>query len=74
MDGCSTAMESQFASVLFGKILRKISIEKGYEELYKTSQVDSLEYELKAVLKELLKKSLFSKIISCSMKKSCLRR
>lgn len=61
MDGCSTAMESQFASALFGKILRKISIEKGYEELYETSQVDSLEDELKAVLKELFKEIIVLK-------------
>ncbi|WP_066433860.1 protein phosphatase 2C domain-containing protein [Chryseobacterium sp. CCH4-E10] len=61
MDGCSTAMESQFASALFGKILRKISIEKGYKELYETSQVDSLEDELKAVLKELFKEIIVLK-------------
>ncbi|AZA88458.1 stage II sporulation protein E (SpoIIE) [Chryseobacterium shandongense] len=61
MDGCSTAMESQFASALFGKILRQISIEKGYKELYETSQVDSLEDELKAVLKELFKEIIVLK-------------
>ncbi|MBL7878381.1 MAG: protein phosphatase 2C domain-containing protein [Chryseobacterium gambrini] len=55
MDGCSTAMESQFASALFGKILRKICIEKGYKELYETEKNSDPEEDLKAVLKELFK-------------------
>ena len=53
MDGCSTAMESQFASALFGKVLRKICIEKGYKELYDVHQSSDVEEYLKAVLKEL---------------------
>ncbi|HCR76423.1 MAG TPA: stage II sporulation protein E (SpoIIE) [Chryseobacterium sp.] len=55
MDGCSTAMESQFASALFGKILRKICIEKGYKELYETEKNSDPEEDLKAVLQELFK-------------------
>jgi transposase-like protein len=35
MDGCSTAMESQFASTLIGKILRKICIEKDLKSIVK---------------------------------------
>ncbi len=55
MDGCSTAMESQFASALFGKILRKISVEEGYKELYEISEEDHIEDELKTILKEFFK-------------------
>lgn len=55
MDGCSTAMESQFASALFGKILRKICIEKGYKELYEPDKNSDPEEDLKAVLKDLFK-------------------
>lgn len=55
MDGCSTAMESQFVSALLGKILRKISIEKGYQELYQHNQSGDLEGELKTIIKELFK-------------------
>ncbi|WP_336718379.1 protein phosphatase 2C domain-containing protein [Chryseobacterium mucoviscidosis] len=55
MDGCSTAMEGQFASALFGKILRKICIEKGYKELYETEKNSDPEEDLKAVLQELFK-------------------
>jgi len=36
MDGCSTAMESHFASSLVAKILRKTVIEIGYQELYRS--------------------------------------
>jgi hypothetical protein len=54
MDGCSTAMESQFASALFGKILRKICIEKGYQELYEPIE-NMIEKDLKFVLKDLFK-------------------
>ncbi len=55
MDGCSTAMESQFASALAGKILRKICVEKGYQELYETHKNTDPEEDLKTVLKELFK-------------------
>lgn len=54
MDGCSTAMESHFASALFGKILRKICVEKGYQELYETVD-NTIEEDLKSVLKDLFK-------------------
>ncbi|MPS65071.1 MAG: stage II sporulation protein E (SpoIIE) [Chryseobacterium sp.] len=54
MDGCSTAMESHFASVLFGKILRKICIEKGYKELYETNN-NNIEEDLKSVLEDVFK-------------------
>lgn len=55
MDGCSTAMESQFASALVGKILRKICIEQGYQELYEIHKNSDPEEDLKTVLKELFK-------------------
>lgn len=55
MDGCSTAMESHFASNLIGKILRKICIEKGYQELYETNAGLTIEEELKSILKDLFK-------------------
>lgn len=61
MDGCSTAMESQFASALFGKILRKISIEKGYKELYEPNHKEDLEGELKTIVKELVKEIIVLK-------------
>lgn len=54
MDGCSTAMESHFVSALFGKILRKICVEKGYQELYETID-NTIEEDLKSVLKDLFK-------------------
>lgn len=53
MDGCSTAMESQFASALTGKILRKIAIGKGYEEMYRKDKQNTIEEELKDILKQL---------------------
>jgi hypothetical protein len=55
MDGCSTAMESQFASTLIGKILRKICIEKGYKELYETNRINNIEEDLKSIVKDLFK-------------------
>ncbi|GEN77564.1 protein phosphatase 2C domain-containing protein [Chryseobacterium hagamense] len=53
MDGCSTAMESQFASALTGKILRKIALGKNYEEMYRTDNRNTIEEELKDILKQL---------------------
>lgn len=53
MDGCSTAMESQFASILTGKILRKICTGKSYEEMYSKNYQNSLKEELKDILKHL---------------------
>lgn len=53
MDGCSTAMESQFASALTGKILRKIAVGKSYEEMYRKDNQKTIEEELKDILKQL---------------------
>lgn len=55
MDGCTTAFESQFASLLVGKILKKICTEKGYREFIEKN-VKSLtpEEDLKLILKDLL--------------------
>lgn len=56
MDGCTTAIDSHFASTLVGKILRKIAIEKGYEELYNSDNPSSdINDTLKSVLRELFK-------------------
>ncbi len=59
MDGCSTAMESQFASALTGKILRKIALGKSYEEMYRKDRQDTLEEELQEIMKQ-----LFNEIIA----------
>ncbi|WP_326984672.1 protein phosphatase 2C domain-containing protein [Chryseobacterium sp. MYb264] len=59
MDGCTTAMESHFASTLVSKILRKIATELGYRELYEKS-LDHLnaDFELQEILKSLFKELL----------------
>lgn len=55
MDGCTTALESQFASLLVGKILKKICLEKGYKEfIEKNNHSLSPEENLKVVLQALL--------------------
>nr|WP_198999868.1 protein phosphatase 2C domain-containing protein [Flavobacterium sp. ASV13] len=55
MDGCTTALESQFASLLVGKILKKICLEKGYKEfIEKNNQPLSPEENLKLILQDLL--------------------
>ncbi|SHL12322.1 protein phosphatase 2C domain-containing protein [Flavobacterium chilense] len=55
MDGCTTALESQFASLLVGKILKKICLEKGYKEfIEKNNQPLSPEESLKLILQDLL--------------------
>lgn len=61
MDGCSTAMDSHFASTLIGKILRKVIIEAGYKALYKKDSQDSLEEELREIIRGLFKELLFVK-------------
>lgn len=61
MDGCSTALDSHFASTLFGKILRKIIIEAGYKTLYEKDSQYSLEKELKEIIKGLFKELKFVK-------------
>lgn len=54
MDGCTTAIDSQFASLLVGKILKKIIIEKGYKDLVdKNESILTLEQHLKSILKDL---------------------
>lgn len=53
MDGCSTAMDSHFSSTLIGKLLRKIAVEKGYQELYQDHNAKSLDEELKEILQDL---------------------
>jgi hypothetical protein len=56
MDGCTTALESHFASTLVGKILKKICVEKGYKEFIEQEQQSlTIEENLKLVLKDLLK-------------------
>ena len=54
MDGCTTALESHFASTLVGKILKKICIEKGYKDFIEPDNVYNLEESLKSILKDLL--------------------
>lgn len=55
MDGCTTALESHFASTLVSKILKKICIEKGYKEFIEQKQQTlTIEENLKSVLKDLL--------------------
>ncbi len=61
MDGCSTAMESHFASTLVGKILRKIIIETGYKELYEKNDQYSLDEQLKEIVKKLFNEITFLK-------------
>lgn len=54
MDGCTTAIDSQFASLLVGKILKKIIIEKGYKDLVDKSETAmTLEQHLKSILRDL---------------------
>lgn len=55
MDGCTTALESHFASTLVGKILKKICIEKGYKEFIEQNNLQlSIEENLKSILRDLL--------------------
>ncbi|MBE8726456.1 protein phosphatase 2C domain-containing protein [Flavobacterium hungaricum] len=55
MDGCTNALESHFASVLIGKILKKICLEKGYKEFidYNNESLN-IEENLKSILRNLL--------------------
>ncbi|MDI9309753.1 MAG: protein phosphatase 2C domain-containing protein [Limnohabitans sp.] len=56
MDGCTTAIDSHFASTLVAKILKKICFEKGYTDfLIPNSSNSSIEEHLQDILKELLK-------------------
>ncbi|MFZ4930951.1 protein phosphatase 2C domain-containing protein [Chryseobacterium sp. Mn2064] len=61
MDGCSTAMDSHFASTLIGKILRKIIVECGYRELYEKDSSLSLDQQLKDIIKSLFEEMRFMK-------------
>lgn len=55
MDGCTTALESQFASLLVGKILKKICLEKGYQDFIEQNKnLLSLDENLKTILRDLL--------------------
>ncbi|MFH7012799.1 protein phosphatase 2C domain-containing protein [Flavobacterium sp. FlaQc-52] len=54
MDGCTTALESHFASTLVGKILKKICIEKGYKDFVDPESLDDIDESLKSILKNLL--------------------
>ncbi len=55
MDGCTTALESHFASTLVGKILKKICIEKGYKDFIEQNNVQlNIEENLKSILRDLL--------------------
>ncbi|MBO9694309.1 protein phosphatase 2C domain-containing protein [Chryseobacterium sp.] len=61
MDGCSTAMDSHFASTLTGKILRKIIVEMGYKALYEKDNQQNLDEELKDIVKGLFEELKFVK-------------
>ena len=61
MDGCSTALDSHFASTLIGKILRKTIVEIGYRALYEKDRQHSLEEELKEIIKGLFHELKFIK-------------
>ncbi|KFF07822.1 protein phosphatase 2C domain-containing protein [Chryseobacterium luteum] len=61
LDGCSTAMDSHFASTLTGKLLRKTAFEKGYQKLYENDDTKSLDEELKEILRNLFKEMAFVK-------------
>ncbi|WP_300690003.1 protein phosphatase 2C domain-containing protein [Chryseobacterium sp.] len=61
MDGCSTAMDSHFASTLVGKLLRKIITECGYKELYEKDIQRNPDEQLKEIVKDLFKEMSFLK-------------
>lgn len=55
LDGCTMGTESVFASILYGKILRKIAKNKFYEEFFsKQKQELNLQTKLKIILQELI--------------------
>lgn len=61
MDGCSTALDSYFIATMTGKLLRKITTEIGYQELYEQGLYSDTNYCLKSILKELFKELKFVK-------------
>ncbi|AFM05191.1 Stage II sporulation protein E (SpoIIE) [Bernardetia litoralis DSM 6794] len=55
LDGCTMGTESVFASILYGKILRKVAKNKFYEEfIAKQNQEINLQLKLKSILQELI--------------------
>ncbi|WP_020528577.1 protein phosphatase 2C domain-containing protein [Flexithrix dorotheae] len=56
LDGCTMGTESVFASMLYGKVLRKIAKQFFYEEFYNSIEIP-LEGKIKAILKELFKQT-----------------
>ena len=53
IDGCTTALESHFASTLVGKILKKICTEKGYKEFVEQNDLQlSIEDNFKLILRD----------------------
>jgi hypothetical protein len=62
MDGCTNGVDSHFISTLVGKLLRKITLQKNYEELYHSSSAltDNDAY-LKSILRELFKELVTAK-------------
>lgn len=53
LDGCTMGTESVFASILFGKILRKIAKKKFYEEFFNDDKI-SLKEKLRDVIQILI--------------------
>lgn len=61
MDGCSTALDSYFIATMTGKLLRKITTEKSYQDLYEPDLYSETNICLKSILKELFKELKFVK-------------
>lgn len=58
LDGCTMGTESVFASILYGKILRKIAKNKFYEEFVsKQNQELDLHAQLKNILQDLIEET-----------------
>jgi hypothetical protein len=55
LDGCTMGVDSYFAAMLAGKLLRKIAKEKEYEAFYHTVPAGELESSLKAIMRELFR-------------------
>jgi hypothetical protein len=62
MDGCTNGVDSYFISTLVGKLLRKIILQKNYEELYHSaSTITDNDAYLKSILRELFKELVIVK-------------